>query len=391
MTSLACSVDATGISAPSFNTVLTTLQTAFQQIFGSDIYIDPDSQDGQLIALFAAAINDSNNATIATFNSFSPTFAQGEGLSSVVKINGIRRLFPSFSTAVGNVVGQAGTIITNGQVSDDNGNVWNLPAIVTIPGGGSISITVTAADPGTIVASAGSISKINTPTKGWQTFVSTADAAPGNPVETDAALRLRQSVSTSLPAETPMEALLGTLSNLPGVGRVAVYENPTGTTNGDGLPAHSISAVVSGGNVTDIVTTIGQKKTPGAATFGTSSGTYSDPVTGITYTIHYNALSNTNIKVQVTGTAGAGYSTLIATEIQNAVAAYINSLAIGQDVQYSRINAPAYLNGAVDGLTYEITNLQIGLLSGGFGTSDIPVAYNAAATIQPADVHIIIS
>jgi uncharacterized phage protein gp47/JayE len=391
MTTLACTIGPSGISAPDFNTILSSLQASFQSIFGSDIYIDPDSQDGQQIAIFAQAISDSNNATIATFNSFSPGFAQGEGLSSVVKINGIRRLFPSFSTAVGTVVGIAGTVITNGVVVDTNGNQWTLPAVVTIPGGGSISVTVTAANPGNIVAPAGSISQINTPTRGWQTFTSTADAAPGNPVETDAALRQRQAVSTSLPAETPLQALLGALSNLSGVGRVAVYENATGTTDVNGLPEHSISAVVSGGNVTDIVTTIGQKKTPGARTYGTSSGTYADPVTGIITTINYNALTNDVIKVAITGTAGNGYSTLIAAEIQNAVAAYINSLAIGQDVQFTRINAPAYLNGAFDGLSYEITGITIALGSGSPGTVDIPIAYNAAATCIPSNVTIAIS
>jgi uncharacterized phage protein gp47/JayE len=363
-----------------------------QAIYGSDIVLDPSSQDGQMIAIFAQAMSDANDATIATYNSFSPTFAQGAGLSSLVKINGLRRLLPSLSTAVGNVVGQAGTIITNGQVTDVDGNVWNLPATVTIPGGGSISVTVTAAQAGAIVEAIGNINQISTPTRGWQSFTNTSQSTPGAPVETDAALRQRQAISTSIPSQTTLSSLYGALANLPGVTRVAVYENYTNTTDGNGLPAHSISAVIAGGVNSQIVQTIGQLKTPGAATYGTTTGTYMDPITGITYTINYYVLASSEIKVAVTGTAMNGYSSLIATEIQNAVAAYLNSLAVGQDVQFSRMYAPAYLNGAADSNTYEITGLTIALGAGSPGTSDIVVPFNSAAVcVAATDVTVSIS
>src|SRR5579862_2461754 len=152
ITTLACTVGPTGISSPSYADILSSLQSQVQAIFGSDIYISPDSQDGQLLAIIAQAIYDSNQATIAAYNSFSPTFAQGDGLSSVVKINGIRRAIASNSTATGNVVGVAGTTIVDGVVKDENGNLWDLPPSVTIPGGGSIAVTVTAEQLGNIVA-----------------------------------------------------------------------------------------------------------------------------------------------------------------------------------------------------------------------------------------------
>lgn len=385
-------VSATGISAPSYAEILDYYTVKMQTIYGQDITLDPSSQDGQMIAIIAQAQSDTNDAAIAVYNSFSPTFAQGNGLSSVTKINGIRRLFPSLSTAVGSVVGQAGVIITNGTVTDIDGNIWNLPGSVTIPPGGDITVTVTAQEPGSIAIPAGGINQISTPTRGWQSFVSTADSDPGDPTESDAALRRRQSISTGISAETPLDAMLGTLANLPGVSRVKVYENTTGTTDGNGLPGHSISVVIAGGDAETIAETIGQKKTPGAATYGTTSVVYTDPVTGIAYTINYFVLANSEIKVHVTGTAGNGYSTNIATEIQNSVAAYLNSLDIGQDVQFSRINLPAYLNGASDGNTYEITGLTIALGSGSPGTVDIVVPFNSAAVcVAGTDVTISIT
>ena len=172
LSTLAATVGPAGISAPTYADILESLQESFQGIYGSDAYIAPDSQDGQLLALIAAAINDANQMAIKVYQSFSPTYAQGAGLSSLVKINGITRDIPTNSMATGNVVGTPGTIVAGGVVSDANGNLWNVPT-TTIPGGGSISVTVTAQQPGAIVAAAGTINKITTPILGWTSFLST--------------------------------------------------------------------------------------------------------------------------------------------------------------------------------------------------------------------------
>lgn len=388
--SLSAVVSATGITAPSYAEILESLRESFRSIYGSDVYIDADSQDGQLLALLALAISDANDTAIAVYNSFSPATAVGAALSSNVKINGIARLVASRSTAVGLVTGVVGTTITNGAVKDTNGSTWTLPPSVTIPPEGQIQVTVTAVALGAVSAPAGSINKINTPALGWQSFVSTSAATPGAPVETDAALRRRQAMSTNLPAQTPLGAMLGALANLPGVLRVAVYENATGGTDANGLPARSISVVISGGDMSAIAQVIGQKKTPGAATYGSTSREYADPVSGIAYTINFFVLGSTTIKVNLVGRARPGYTSAAIADIQNSVAAYINSLDIGEDVDYSRLWAPAFLNGAPAGLTYDIDTMTIAIGTGAASTSDLIVPFNSAAVCNPADVSVTI-
>jgi len=76
MPSLAAQITPTGITAPTYAEILALLQASFQAIYGSDAYIASDSQDGQLIALFASAINDANQAAIAAYNNQSPNSAQ---------------------------------------------------------------------------------------------------------------------------------------------------------------------------------------------------------------------------------------------------------------------------------------------------------------------------
>ena len=138
---LSATVTPTGISAPSYVDILLSLEASYRAIYGADTDLDPDTQDGNWIAVQAAAINDANQVAINVYLSFSPSSAQGAALSSVVKVNGITRMVPSASSTPVLIVGQAGSIINNGLVGDNAGlnTRWNLPASVTIPPGGSIT------------------------------------------------------------------------------------------------------------------------------------------------------------------------------------------------------------------------------------------------------------
>ena len=62
LSTLAPTVNAAGISVPSYNDILQSLIAIFQSIYGSDIYVAQDSQDGQWLAALSRAIHDSNQA-----------------------------------------------------------------------------------------------------------------------------------------------------------------------------------------------------------------------------------------------------------------------------------------------------------------------------------------
>ena len=113
-----------GIQAPSYAEILDYFQSQARAIFGQDINVDADTQDGQLIAIFAQAVSDVNAQAIATYNQFNPNTAVGVGLDSAVKTNGITRQSATNSTVDLILIGQAGTVITNGYATDDNNNNW---------------------------------------------------------------------------------------------------------------------------------------------------------------------------------------------------------------------------------------------------------------------------
>ncbi|WP_322076419.1 baseplate J/gp47 family protein [Burkholderia cepacia] len=388
LTTVAATIDANGITAPTYADVYAYFQAKYQAIYGTDVYIDPDSQDGQLLAEFAQAIADCNSVTIGVYNSFSPSKAVGAALSSNVKINGIQREAPSYSSADLTLVGQAGTTITNGIVKDGNNYQWALPATVTIPPAGEVTVTATCTTIGAIAALAGTINQIGTPTRGWQTATNASDAAPGAPVELDPALRSRQTVSTALPSRTVLDGIVGAVANLPGVTRYAPYENDTSLTDANGIPSHSIALVVEGGDATAIANAIAVKKTPGGGTFGTTTIVTTNRY-GMPVPIHFFRPTDAPISAVIAIRVLNGYTTATGQAMQAAVAAYINSVAIGggaaQAVEWDDcISAAKAIVGAS---TFKIVSLT---LTGprGVGTPDVALLFNESASCTADQVTI---
>ncbi|KVL18639.1 baseplate J/gp47 family protein [Burkholderia cepacia] len=391
LTTLAPTIDENGIIAPTYADVLAFLQDQYRSIYGADTYLEPDSQDGQLLGVFAKAISDVNSVAIAIYRSFSPATAQGDALSSNVKINGIARKVASYSSADLVLIGQAGKTITNGAAKDANGVQWMLPATVTIPPSGTITVTATCATIGDVSARAGTINQIATPALGWQSVTNPADAAEGAPVEKDPVLRQRQTVSTALPSLTVLDGIIGAVANVPGVTRYVAYENDTSATDANGIPSHSISLVVEGGDATAIANAIAAKKTPGAGTFGTTSIVVAD-IYGRPITISFFRPTGAPIGATVTIKALGGYTTQAGQQIQQAVSDYINGVQIGGGLSGSVEwgDALTAANSVGGGVTFKLSGLT---LTGprGAGTPDVALLFNEAASCTPANVTLVVT
>lgn len=389
---LSATVTAEGISAPDYQTVLDTITGYFQQIYGSDAYLEPDSKDGQMVALVALAIHDANNAAISVYRSFSPATALGDALTSNVKINGITRRAATNSTVDLLLTGTIGTTIINGSVRDTNSVVWNLPATVVIGSDGTVVATATCANSGAVAAVEGSVNGINTPTRGWASVTNPLAATVGVAAETDAELRVRQSQSVALASLTPFDAVDGAIANVEGVTRHKLFENDTETTDSNGLPPHSISAIVEGGDATEIANTIRSVKGQGVSTYGTTAVIVTDKY-GNPYIIRFSRPVDVPIYVSITLKALTGYSSEVGDEIKTAVAAYINSLAIGDSVLLSRVYSPANL-GVVSGGNaryYDIMELLIGRSADDVAAANVVVAYDESASCSVDNIALVVT
>lgn len=389
---LSATVTAEGISAPDYQTVLDTITGYFQQIYGSDAYLEPDSKDGQMVALVALAIHDANNTAISVYRSFSPATALGDALTSNVKINGITRRSATNSTVDLLLTGTVGTTITNGSVRDTNSVVWNLPATVVIGSDGTVVATATCANSGAVAAVAGSVNGINTPTRGWASVTNPLAATVGVAAETDAELRVRQSQSVALASLTPFDAVDGAIANVEGVTRHKLFENDTEATDSNGLPPHSISAIVEGGDATEIANTIRSVKGQGVSTYGTTAVIVTDKY-GNPYIIRFSRPVDVPIYVSITLKALTGYSSEVGDEIKAAVASYINSLAIGDSVLLSRVYSPANL-GVVSGGNaryYDIMELLIGRSADDVAAANLVVAYDESASCSVDNIALVVT
>ena len=385
-------IDRDGIHLPDYATTLTALQAKIKAIFGEDLYLEPDSQEGQLVAIFALAQQDVYNLLAAVYNAYSPRTAQGVGLSRMVVINGIRRQAASYSTALVVCVGTAGTIISGGIVEDTAGQKWDLPATVTIPTTGEITVTATAQDIGDVRAAASEINKIATPCRGWQSVSNPQAATPGAAVETDATLRARQAVSTALPSLTVFEGTLGAIGNLDGVSRWRGYENDTNAADANGLPPHSICLVVEGGDSDAIAEAVALKKTPGCYTLGDVEVMTRD-AKGLPNVIRFYRPTAVRVRLRVTLSPLSGYLSTTGTAIKANLAAYINALAIGDDVLASRLLTPINAADASGARTFDVVSIE-------YCTGDAPddetawqagniaIAFNAAATCVVDDISL---
>ena len=381
-----CTIDDNGIFKPDYNTVKIYFEEKFRAIYGQDVYLEPDSQDGQFLAILASAVDDVNSATVAAYNSFSPASARGTGLSSVVKINGIARNTSSFSTVDVIITGQAGTTITNGVVQSADGAQWLLPASVVIPVDGDITVTATAKTKGAVRALPREIQTIGTPTRGWQSVVNLVAATPGAPVETDAELRIRQTRSVALPARSLLDGIVGAIADIYGVTQVAAYENTGNSEDENGVPGHSISMVVEGGDVDAIAGAIAVNKGPGVRTWGDTTASVVDDY-GIPRQISFYRPEIVQIKATIQIVPYDGFTSATQMGIRDAVVAAISALHAGDDVILSRLYGPA--NSA--GTTYNITSILIGRLGDPVLAADIPIAFfeNARAVVGNIAIQVL--
>ena len=367
-------VNESGFHYPDYESIFSLLKSEYQNIYGADVYLEPDSQDGQWLAIQALALFEMAQVAAAIYNSFSPTTATGDALTRNVKINGLRRKAATYSTVELRVVGQAGTTISAGsQCKDKAGAKWITTADVTIGTAGEALVEARAEEIGAVVAAAGVINEIATPTRGWQSVINPAEAVVGVAIETDSDLRLRQSRSVAIPSYTINEGIIGALYALENVQRVKLYENDTAATDANGLPPHSINAVVYGGDANEIAEVIAKKKSIGCRAFGDVCVELADRYSNKnTFCFSRPTIRKIQAKITIKPLLNylQAYGDKIAMRVQN----YINSTDIGGELFLSKLFVPACLSNESDGETFDVLDIQLAVDGGDYSAQNVNLA-----------------
>lgn len=386
-------VDSSGAHIPTFADNLEKLKSIARSIFGEDIYLENDSADGQYLANLALLLSDVQNSFLLAYNNHAPQKAIGTALDSLLKLNGLQRKIPSYSTCIVTLTGTVGTVITNGVVQDLNGYKWDLPASVTIGAGGTVDETATCQTLGAITALPGDLSKISTPTAGWTSVTNAASAVAGTAIEQDSSVRSRQAISTMTPSQTMLSKTVAALAAITGVTRYLVLENYTGSTatdpNGLGLPAHSITCVVEGDTDANVANAIYLNRGIGCYTNGDVTETITDPITLADTYISFYRPTYVPIFVTLNVKTRVGYTSATTDAIKAAVVDFLNALQIYEDVSFQSVAAAAMT--ATPNLAsplFVVESCLIGVVTGTRTAADITIHYTEVAEGLTANVTV---
>ena len=277
-----------GIQVQTFQEIYDELAAGYRSIYGEDINLDPDSPDGQRVAIEAQLVLDAQSFGALEYNQRDPDFALGQSLNSIIKLSGItRRPATRSQVDVEVTTDRPLTLPPDYAVEDDLGQAWTTLNTIDIPPG-ETTVTLFAEDFGAVEADTATVVNPVTVVIGVLSVTNPLAAVVGIDEETDQELRIRRNRSLETPQSSSTGRMFTALANLPNVTDVAVYENDTDITDADGIPAHSLWVVVEGCAVSGIVETMVKNKTGGKGMVGAVTGTFTESVLrpdGSTFTI----------------------------------------------------------------------------------------------------------
>ncbi len=273
-------INASGLTVETSTEITAAIVAGMQLIYGTSINTDQNSPDGQMIGILTQMAVDIRELIVSVNNGFDPDQAIGAILDERVTINNIQRqggsytiqpitincnttvTLPGLDAAANNPNGTGFT------VQDSSGNQYILQNTVTLTAGvyplnfraklvGLVNVPVnTLTVPLTIVQG---VTSVNNPSSA---------ITVGQNQETDIQLRTRRARSPALLSSGYLNGLLAKILALSGVTEAVLYENNSGTTDSNGIPAHSIWLIVGGGASVDIANTIYKNKSFGGGMTG---------------------------------------------------------------------------------------------------------------------------
>ncbi len=199
----------------------------------------------------------------------------------------------------------------------------------------NININVTAETAGATAAPAGSLTVIETPVTGWDSFTNALDAEVGKEIETDAELRIRRLQTLAAPGSGTVDGIRAEILEITAVTAALVYENDTIVVDGAGRPPKSIEAVVLDGANADIADAIWDSKSAGIETHGGVTVVVTDSQ-GFDHDVKFSRPTPITvwleIDIVVDSTFPAGGLTAIETEVIDFAEDQTTGFSIGNDV-----------------------------------------------------------
>ena len=153
---------------------------------------------------------------------------------------------------------------------------------------------------GPVPALAGQVTQIATGVSFTGGVINPFDATLGTLTELDSELRARRVLELRQQGSASYNALISDVAAVTGVISVNVLQNDTDTTDGNGVPPHSVECIVVGGSAADVRAAIFASKAAGTTAFGSSTGTTPD-VRGFPHEVDFTRPTMVPIYINVVG------------------------------------------------------------------------------------------
>lgn len=265
-----------GVFADDLSTWKTRLEEIFRSALGQDLNVEPETPQGQLIGILSLAMAQADEVAVAISNGRSVSRSTGRQQDDIGSLLSIQRRDGSKSRVTATISGVAGSAIPVGMIArtDPGGDDFETIASAVIPAGGSVDVIMESRETGAVQANAGALSLLVSLPAGVESITNTSSASVGLPRETDAEFRARYAEVIGRHGAGYREAIRSAIVEKPGVIDAEVFDNNTGASvnrKSVAIPAHSILAVVDGGQASDIASALAESKPLGVGMAGTTT------------------------------------------------------------------------------------------------------------------------
>ena len=261
-------VDKSGVTGRSLATHKERLEARYKEQFGEDLSLAPYTVQAQLIGIAALWHAETDEQIVALGNMFSVETATGNQLDDIGSLVDVTRYRATHSRVTARLTGVAGTEVPAGSRArtSEFDQFETLTDAVLSPAG--VDIVLQALEPGPIVVEAGDLTHIVTVIAGWETITNASASSIGVAEQSDADYRSVYQVRTAHSSVGPLDALRGAIleAGATRIPRAVSNDTPSAITEQDWhLAAHSVLAVVEGGNDADVSRAVRNHKGMGVA------------------------------------------------------------------------------------------------------------------------------
>lgn len=371
-----------------------------------DLDVAADQFVGQLNGIFGRQLSIGWEQLEICYNGFDPESAEGRLLEMLCKLTGTFRRGDTRSEVILSCNLDDGAVLENGvayAAIEDHPDVRWTPSLDLYPtgytavGAGNKLITFVAEFTGPIEGFAGTINVIATPIVGWNTVVNPDDAELGLRTDLDDALRIRRESELATIGSATVRAITANIAQAfaTKITQLKVFENEGDSIDANGLPPHSVEALIFDGDVPSVVDTalaqvILESKAGGIATSGNTTSTATALVNGVesTLPVKFSRAAQLPIYLIINLVKKLGQPYIGDTAVKDVVALAGNAyFAPGDDIVEERIASFVLACAGVK----DVTSIKLGLTASPTGSINLPVTIRQIGRFSTSRIIIVSS